>query len=477
MHREMLIDGHFIGGECDQAVGKTLVKSPYDGRVVGTAAEGGLNELRTAIDCADRAFRTWRHSPRRERQKLLRSIANSVRERKNELVEVLTDEVGKPVVWSRGEVDRLALTFDDAADAVATFGLEAMPADIDGRGDMHRILVERFPIGVVFGIVPYNWPFNLAAHKLAPALAVGNTIVLKTSHQAPLSTLTMARLIHEAGCPSGVVNVVNCSAQATEQALQDPKVKMLSFTGSPPVGWRLKQLLPEKRVALELGGDASAIVCQDADIDWAVKRLVMGKFGYAGQICIAIQHALVHDSVYEDVRAELVQQTNECPAGDPRSEQTICGPLISSEAADKVMEWIKEAVSLGGKLLVGGTREGNVVRPTLIENVPRDAKLARQEVFGPVLTLARFDRIEEAFDRVNASEFGIHAGVFTHDLRIAERAFRELEVGGVIVNDYPTLRFDNMPYGGVKRSGFGREGVRYAMEEMTELKTLVVRSV
>lgn len=477
MHCEMLIDGHFIGGECDQAVGKTVIRSPYDQRIVGTAAEGGFNEVRGAIECADRAFRSWRDSPRRDRQALLRGIASLVRERKDELAAILTDEVGKPIGLSRGEVERLALTFDHAADAVADFGLMAMPTDVDSRGDGYRILVERFPVGVVFGIVPYNWPFNLAAHKVAPALATGNAVVLKTSHQAPLSTLTLARLIHEAGCPPGVVNVVNASAQATEKALSNPLVKMVSFTGSPEVGWRLKGLFSEKRVALELGGDASAIVCPDADLDWAVKRLVAGGFGYAGQICISIQHALVHESVYERTTAELIRQTNECPTGDPRREDTICGPLISKEAADRVMEWIDEAIRMGGKLLAGGTRAGNVIAPTLIEDVPAQAKMACEEVFGPVITLAPYNEEEDAFERVNRSSFGIQCGVFTHDLRIAERAFRRIEVGGVIVNDYPTLRFDNMPYGGVKRSGFGREGVRYAMDEMTEPKTLVTRNL
>lgn len=477
IHREMLIDGHFVGGECDQAVGKSLIRSPYDNRIIGTAAEGDHKELQTAIDCAHRAFQSWRHSPRRDRQKLLRTIASLVQERRQELVEILTDEVGKPVVWSRGEVDRLGLTFELAADALADFGLDAIPADLDARGDGHRILIERFPLGVIFGIVPYNWPFNLAAHKLAPALATGNTIVLKTSHQAPLSTLTLARLIHEAGCPDGVINAVNCSAQATEMALADPLIKMISFTGSPAVGWKLKGLFPEKRVALELGGDASAIVCADADLEWTTKRLVAGGYGYAGQICISIQHVLVHESLYDEAKAQLIRQTNDCPFGDPRKEETVCGPLITSEAADRVMSWIEEAVKMGATVLAGGTREGNVVRPTLIEGVPEGAKLSCREVFGPVMTLFSYKTEEEAFARVNSSEYGIQAGVFTHDMRIAEKAFQELEVGGVIINDYPTLRFDSMPYGGVKRSGFGREGVRYAMEEMTEPKAMVLRTL
>jgi len=477
LHCEMLIDGHFIGGVCDQAVAKQVVKAPYDGRIVGTAAEGDGADLRVAVDAAHAAFQSWRKSPRRERQTLLRRIAALVRERKDELADILTREVGKPVVWSEGEVARLAITFEDAADEVSRFGLEQIPVDMDARGDGYRLTVERFPIGVILGIVPYNWPFNLAAHKIAPALAAGNTIVLKPSQRAPLSTLSLARLIHEAACPPGVVNAVNVPSKHVLAVARDPRVKMVSFTGSPAVGWNLKKELAEKRVSLELGGNATAIVAEDADLDWAIPRIVAGGYGYAGQICIAIQHVLVHRSLFEEARNRLTERTRACPWGDPEDRQVVCGPLISSDAAAKVMGWIEEAVRLGGELLVGGERHGNVVVPTLIENVPDGAKLSCQEVFGPVLTLASYETLDEAILRVSSSEFGIHCGIFTTDLRIAEKAFREIEVGGVIVNDYPTLRFDNMPYGGVKRSGFGREGVRYAMDEMTELKAMLVRTV
>lgn len=473
----MLINGHLIGGPCDQAVGKQVVRAPYDGKIVGTAAEGDARDLRTAVEAAHDAFQTWKKSPRRERQTLLRRIAALVRERRVELVETLTQEVGKPIAWSEGEVQRLAITFEDAADEITHFGLEQMPVDMDARGDGYRLTVERFPIGVILGIVPYNWPYNLAAHKLAPALATGNTIVLKPSQQAPLATLSLARLIHDAGCPPGVVNAVNVPSKAVLPVAQGPLVKMVSFTGSPSVGWMLKKELAEKRVSLELGGNASAIVAEGADLDWAIPRLVAGGYGYAGQICIAIQHVLVHQSLYDEARKRLIQGTLDCPWGDPSDRKVVCGPLISSDAAQKVMEWIDEAVGLGGKLLAGGRREGNVVLPTLIEDVPGAAKLSCQEVFGPVLTLAAYNTLDEAIARVNASEYGIHCGIFTSDLRVAERAFREIEVGGVIVNDYPTLRFDNMPYGGVKRSGFGREGIRYAMEEMTELKAMLVRTI
>lgn len=473
----MLVNGHLIGGPCDQAVGKQVIRAPYDGKIVGTAAEGDARDLQTAVEAAHDAFQTWKKSPRRERQALLRRIAALIRERKAELVETLTLEVGKPVVWSEGEVQRLAITLDDAADEIAHFGLEQLPVDIDSRGDGYRLTVERFPIGVILGIVPYNWPYNLAAHKLAPALATGNTIVLKPSQQAPLSTLSLARLIHDAGCPPGVVNAVNVPSKAVLPVAQGPLVKMVSFTGSPAVGWMLKKELAEKRVSLELGGNATAIIADGADLDWAIPRIVAGGYGYAGQICIAIQHVLVHRSLYDEARQRLIQATLDCPWGDPSDRKVVCGPLISSDAAEKVMEWIEEAIGMGGRLLAGGTREGNVVLPTLIEDVPGAAKLSCQEVFGPVLTIAAYDTLDEAIARVNSSEYGINCGIFTTDIRVAERAFREIEVGGVIVNDYPTLRFDNMPYGGVKRSGFGREGVRYAMEEMTELKAMLIRTI
>lgn len=478
VHCELLIDGHFIGGPCDQATGKEIVRNPYDGSVVGTAAEGGLDELRGCLDAAWDAFQTWRHAPRKQRQDLLRRIAQLVRERQGELVELLTDEVGKPVTWSRGEVARLALTFDYAADALATWGLESLPVDLDPRGEGHRGHVERFPIGPVFCIVPYNWPFNLAAHKIAPALAVGNTIILKPSPLAPLSTLTLARLIHDAGCPPGVLNAWNGAPQLISKVSHDPRCKMMSFTGSPAVGWQVKkEMPPDRKVTLELGGNAAAIVCADADLEWATTRAVAGGYGYAGQVCIAVQHVLVQRAVYDETRQLLIEKTNACPWGNPRDEATVCGPLISSEAADKVQAWVDEALAKGAQIIAGGGREGSVLKPVLLENVPKDVKLSCEEVFGPVLTLEPFDELEDAIARVNESVYGIHTGIFTHDLRRAEKAFRELEVGGVIVNDYPTLRFDNLPYGGVKQSGFGREGVRYAMDEMTEPKSMIVRTL
>ena len=325
-------------------------------------------------------------------------------------------------------------------------------------------------------IVPYNWPFNLAAHKLAPALAVGNTVILKPSPLAPISTLTLARLIHEAGCPPGVVNAWNGPDQVIEKVSHDPRCRMVSFTGSPAVGWRVKKdLPPDKKVTLELGGNGMAMICKGADLDWATNRIVAGGYGYAGQVCIAVQHVLVDECVYEEVKTHLIAKTQSCPWGDPQDEKTVCGPMINSTAADRVEEWIDEAVTGGANLIAGGGREGNIVLPTLLEGVPKSVKLYGEEVFGPVLTLEEFSSKEQAFARIQDSKYGIHVGIFTPDQALFDEAFRTLEVGGVVANDYPTLRFDNLPYGGVKQSGFGREGVRFAMEEMTEWKSLVQR--
>ena len=477
MHAEMLIDGYCVGGPCDQSIGKLVIRSPFDGKIVGTAAEGGWTELRACIDAADHAFQTWRNSSRVRRQELLRQVARLVREREDELAQLLCAEVGKPITASRGEVARLALTFEFAADLLAQYGLEQIPLDLDPRGESYSCSVERFPRGIIFCIVPYNWPYNLAAHKIAPALATGNTVIVKPSPLAPLTTMTLVRLIHEAGCPEGVINVWNGPAPLAQKALGDERIRMLSFTGSAEVGWKLKKMIPDRPVVLELGGDASAIVCEDANLDWAIERITQGAFNYAGQICISIQHARVQSSVYEETRDRLILATKECVFGDPADAKTICGPLISDEAADKVESMLSEAVDLGAVILAGGQRKGRMFEPTLVENVPSSSRLSQEEVFGPILTLSRFETIIDAITQVNQSRYGIQAGVFTQSITTAHQVYRELEVGGMIINDFPTLRFDNMPYGGVKLSGFGREGVRYSMDEMTEPKTLVTRVV
>ncbi len=481
----MLIDGIFIGGVCDQGTGKEVIRNPFDDSIVGTAAEGSWAEADAALHAAKRAFALWRFSPISSRQALLLRIAALVRERAEELAMLLVAEVGKPVVWARGEVNRLAITFELAAKELEHWTRQPAPLDSDPRGADYEAFVERQPRGVVLGIVPYNWPYNLAAHKLAPAIATGNTIVIKPSQQALLSTMTLGRLIHEAGCPPGVVNVVNVHSKIAERMVLDDRVSFVSFTGSPKVGWHLKEETYQKHISLELGGDASAVVFADAihtptptaekKVNQLSSRIAAGAYGYAGQICISIQHALVHQTVYEEVREGLIEATNACIHGDPSSEETVCGPMISSDAADRVESWVSEAVSNGAQVIAGGGRTGNVIHPTLIEGVPPPMKLACEEVFGPVLTLRPFVSVASVIEELNRSQSGIHVGDFPEDRAIGERFFREVEVGGVIVGDYPTLRFDALPYGGVKKSGFGREGVRYAMEEMSEPKSLVFK--
>jgi len=475
LHREMLIDGHFIGGPCDQAVGKLLVKNPFDGSVVGTAAEGGWQEANVALDAAKRAFTERRLGTPEARRELLIQIANLIDERAEELAEILVYEIGKPITWARGEVARTAITFRLAADAVENLQPKPVELPYDQRAKGYTAQVGRFPIGVVLAIVPYNWPYNLTAHKIAPALAAGNTVVVKPSSLAPLSTLSLVRLIHEAGCPAGAVNAVVVPAPIAQKMAVDARVAKVSFTGSPAVGWMLKEKLPDKRVTLELGGDAAAIIAEDADLGWAIPRIAAGGYGYAGQVCIAVQHVWAHRSRYEGVREKLIEATKACPAGDPRLDATVCGPLITPAEADRVMNWIAEAQTKGATLLEGGTREGNVVAPTLLENVHDTTPLGCEEVFGPVLTLRPYDDIAEPIAHINSSPYGIHTGVFTNDETLAERAYRELDVAGVVIDDFPTLRFDVLPYGGVRRSGFGREGVSYAIEEMTELRSFVRR--
>ncbi|MEX2244281.1 MAG: aldehyde dehydrogenase family protein [Fimbriimonadaceae bacterium] len=451
------------------------VFAPYDGAAVGTAPLSGPDEVESAIALATATFPAWSGASRHARRALLFRIAALVKERSEELARLMSVEVGKPIAWARAEVARTGLTFGLAASLMDEPEREELHLDFDPRGPDYRCFVSRFPIGPVFGIVPYNWPYNLAAHKLAPALAAGCTIVLKPSSLAPLSTLALVGLIADAGCPPGVVNALLCSNENAEAIVRDERIRLVSFTGSEKVGWHLRSLVSEKPVVLEMGGDASVLVFDDADLGLAVSRTVEGAYGYAGQVCISAQHARVQSGVYESVREQLVSAAEAVVRGDPLDENVLCGPLVSSEAADKVLAWVDEAEQAGASVLCGGNRVGNVIEPVLVEGVPPGCKLATEEVFGPVLTLSRFETEDEAFAMVNGSRFGIHCGVFTADHARLGRAYHALDVSGVIGNDYPNLRFDNMPYGGVKRSGIGREGVRYAYDEMSLPKTLVER--
>lgn len=476
-HGELLIGGQFLGGPCDQAIGKTVCRSPWDGRIVGAAAEASWSEAKAAAAAAAAAYGDWRRSRRQDRAELLARISETVRERREDLASLLVEEVGKPWTLALGEVDRMSLTFQLGAELAREARQESLDVSNDPRSNERQVSVGRFPIGPILAIVPYNWPFNLAAHKLAPALAAGNTVVLKGSDKASLCTLALGRLLHEAGVPAGVVNAIQADARTSERLAESEEFAMISFTGSPAVGWGLKRKFPERRVVLELGGDAYCAVFEDADWEAAMPGIVQSAFAYAGQICISTQHILVHSALYDAARERLAELTSHCPTGGPSDPDTVCGPLISEEAAERVEAFVREAEAAGARVLAGGSRRGTLFAPTLIEDVPSDCRLAREEVFGPVATLSRFDSENEAIARINSSQYGIHAAAFTRDRALAGRLYRELEVGGLLINDPPTLRFDSMPYGGVKRSGWGREGVRWAYWEMTEPKTLVSRGI
>jgi acyl-CoA reductase-like NAD-dependent aldehyde dehydrogenase len=446
-----------------------------DGQWLEVSAQAPWPVMDRALDAAAAAFPAWSRSPREERRAVLERIAERVTRDAEVLAATMAREVHKPITMARAEVQRLALTFRLAAQLLDEEARVELPLGFDARGADFRAFVERVGLGPVLAIVPYNWPYNLAAHKIAPALAAGNTVIVKPSPLALRSTLALVRLVHACGLPPGVVNALGCDPAVAERAAADPRVKLVSFTGSELVGYRVREVAKDKPVVLELGGDASALVFADADLAWAASRIALSAYGYAGQVCISAQHARVEASAHEAFRAALVEATRATPFGDPLEPTTVCGPMIREDAARRAAAWLEEAVRGGAKVLAGGTRAGSLFAPTLVEGVPQGCKLATEEVFAPILCLSTFSSEKEAYAAVNASRFGIHASVFTRDEARVERAFHALEVGGVVVGDMPSLRFDNMPYGGVKRSGQGREGVRYAYEEMSTPKVLLAR--
>ena len=470
MHRDLYINGQWT----DSGVHDEIL-DPYTGSIVGTVPIGGAEHVDAAISAATAAFESTRRLSAFRRRALCRGIAEGIRARADELANLICSEAGKPIAFARGEVSRAASTFTLAAEELSRFGGEVIPVDIEEAFEGYECVMRRFPIGPISAIAPFNFPLNLVAHKVAPALAVGSSVVLKPAPQAPLTALALAEIVDAAGALPGQFNVVHCMPVDAERLATDDRPAMLSFTGSARVGWHLRGVAGRKRVTLELGGNAGAIVDADAELDWAVRRSVLGSFAYAGQICISVQRLLVHDAVYAEFRDRFVDATGSLAVGDPKDPATIAGPVIDEAAAGRIIAWVDEARAAGARVLTGGTREGRLVQPTVIESAAPDLKVSCEEVFGPVVVLDRFGDFDEALERVNASKYGLQAAVFSNDAKRIRRAFETLEVGGVIVNDYPMVRVDNFPYGGVKASGRGREGVRYAMEEMTEPRVLVSR--
>jgi len=464
-----LLDGEWLTeGEPFEVV------SPYDGAVVGTTFWATAQHAETAVRAAQRAFETTRKMPGFERQRILREISEGIRVRQEEFARLIASEAGKPIRTAREEVNRAVFTFAIAAEEATRIGGEWLPLDWQASAAGRGAIVRRFALGPILAISPFNFPLNLVAHKVAPAIAAGCTIVLKPAPKTPLTSLLLAEVIAKSGWPKGAFNVLNLANPDAERLVTDDRLKMLSFTGSGPVGWALKAKSGKKKVALELGGNAAVIVHSDWPAEDAADRCVAGGYAYAGQTCVSVQRIFVHRDVEEKLLARLVDGVRKLKMGDPLDESTDVGPMINEDAARRAASWIDEAARAGAKIATGGKRKGSFLEPTVLTHTRRDMKVSCQEVFAPVVTVEPYDDFDDAIRRINDSPFGLQAGLFTRDARLLFRAFEELEVGGVIAGDMSSFRIDHMPYGGVKESGMGREGVRYAIEEMTEPRILVL---
>lgn len=464
------------GGKWIETAKELEVRSPYDGTLAGVTYLAGEKELRSVVDAAHKAFGELKKLPAYERARALEGVSTGLKAREDELAETLALEAGKPIRDARAEVKRAAGTFKIAAEESKRLGGEVLPLDISVGSEGRTGIIRRFPVGVVLGISPFNFPLNLVAHKVAPAMACGNPIILKPASKTPLSALILGEIITETIWPAGGVNIVPASGADTEKLLDDERIRKITFTGSAAVGWRLKAKAGQRKITLELGGNAGVIVHDDADIEFAATRCTTGAFSFAGQICISVQRIFVQKSVFERFKGLYLKKVSALKYGDPLDETTEIGPMIEEAAAGRTEEWIKEAVAEGATVLAGGKRNGAYLEPTVLTDTKPSMKVCGEEVFAPVVTLEPYDTFEEAVAGVNHGLYGLQAGVFTRDIGRIMRAYEGLDVGGVIINDVPTYRVDNMPYGGVKMSGFGREGVRYAIEEMTELKLLAIKA-
>lgn len=468
----------FLAGQWEEGTASESVRNPWTGDLVAEVGLADAAQVEAAVASCHEAFARSRLQPAWERSKILTRIADLIGERKEEFVGTIVAEAGKPVVLAEGEVERAIITFRFAAQLAVADDGHGIRMDGSPQGVGHFGLVARFPMGVILGITPFNFPLNLVAHKVAPCLATGNTMLLKPALKTPLSSLLLAGVLHDAGVPAGQVNVVPFGHELIPPLMADERIKMLSFTGSAGVGWKLKSAAVKMKVALELGGNAAVIVEPDADWQAAVPKIAAAAYAYAGQSCISVQRILVQASIYEPFRDALVTHIkNKIPAGDPADRRTVVGPMINSAARDKVVAWIDKAVDSGARVLTPATvKDPGLLYPVLLEDAPAYSAVSCEEAFAPLAVLDRYESFPEALAKGNASAYGLQAGVFTADISKALTAFRELEVGGVMVNQVPTFRVENMPYGGVKNSGFGREGVRYAMEEMTEPRSLVIQA-
>jgi acyl-CoA reductase-like NAD-dependent aldehyde dehydrogenase len=466
--------GCLVGGEWLKTGDVMAVRSPYDGALVGLVHRAGPAEIERAIAATVAAFQVTRKLPVWRRAEALERISAGIAARREELARTIALEAGKPIRTARLEVDRAVFTFKVAAEESKRIYGEIVPLDWLPGQEGREAQVRRVPLGPIVGIAPFNFPLNLVAHKVAPAIAAGNPILLRPASQTPLSALKLAEIVLASGWPAGAFSVLPSTTQAAAPLVEDDRIRLLTFTGSPAVGWALKARAGRKRVTLELGGNAGVIVHHDADLKYAAERVAWGGFSYAGQSCISVQRVYAQAGIYETFLDNFIPRVQALKAGDPLDETTDVGPLIDRGAAERVEAWVREARAGGAAVLAGGERDGNLWQPTVLAGLQPDMRVTCQEVFAPLVGVYRYADVREAIRAVDDSDFGLQAGLFTQDWSVIHAAFDDIEVGGLMVNDVSTFRIDHMPYGGVKQSGAGREGLRYAIEEMSELKLLTL---
>lgn len=469
--------GLFIGGRWITKENTYPLYAPYNGELLATISKANPNDVEEAIAGAHQAFEIMREMPAHKRSEILFRVVEILKQRKEELTRILSLEAGKPIRTARGELDRTIVTYQFAAEEAKRIYGETLPMDAAPGGENRLGFTWREPIGVVVAISPFNFPFNLVAHKLGPAFAAGNTVVLKPAEQTPLSSLLIAEIFQEAGLPDGALQVITGSGRELSDALvTDERVKKITFTGSASVGKLIKEKAGLRKVTLELGSNSGLIVEPDVPIEQIIPRCVEGAFAFSGQVCISLQRIYVHESIYAEFSERFIERTKQLKVGDPLDEKTDLSSMIHLNEADRIESWVSEAVAVGAKIGYGGNRNGSMYSPTVLLDVTNDMAVSCKEVFAPVVSIVPYQDLDEAIGMVNDSVYGLNVGIYTENINKAFYAARQLQSGGVIVNDIPTFRLDHMPYGGVKESGYGREGIKYAVQEMTELKFVTIKT-
>ncbi|NOY38183.1 MAG: aldehyde dehydrogenase family protein [Chlorobi bacterium] len=467
----------YVAGKFKTTSTELPVTNPFTGKVFARTFLAGPDELEDAITAGLKAESVLADMPVYRRYKILTDVSEAIRKDKDRLAGVLAMESGKPYRYALGEILRAVQTFRIAAEESKRLPGEYLSIDWTEAGDGKEGWVKYFPVGLMAGISPFNFPLNLAVHKIAPALAAGNPIILKPARATPLSVLELTRILDKTGLPPGAVSVLPMDRQAGDQLVTDPRFKMLSFTGSPQVGWKMKERAGKKKILLELGGNAGVIVTPSADVSRAAGRCVTGGFAYSGQVCIHVQRIYVHEAVFDSFTRIFIEKVRKMKFGDPLDPGTEISVMIDEENAARVEAWVRESVDQGAEIILGGKKKGNYFEPTVLTRTASSMKVCSLEIFGPVVTLEKFSSFHDAVGMINDSRYGLQAGVFTNHLDEMNEAFNNLKVGGVIINDVPIFRVDHMPYGGVKDSGFGREGIKYSIHEMMEPRLLVKNKV